>query len=130
MSPSRQTVVIADDHPMAREMAQQILESDYHVVATAEDGRGLLDVVAAHTPDIAIVDIRMPVMSGIAAIRRLVQEGCSTILIVMTVYAEPELVEEAFKAGAHGFVVKDRLKQDLKSAILTAQAGGQFVSPP
>ena len=95
----------------------------------AEDGQELIDAVEAHSPDLAIVDIRMPVVSGIEAIRRLMLKGCTTIPIVLTVYTEPELVEESLKAGARGFVLKSRLSQDLRPAILEAETGRQFVSP-
>lgn len=115
-------IVIADDHTMLREGLSQALDSlpDIQVIATAADGRELIDVLANLTPDVILVDIEMPRLSGIGALRRL--EGALPAIVV-TMHAEDEQRRKAAAAGAAGFLSKSAPLPDLAAAIRAVAAG-------
>jgi len=115
-------IVIADDHTMLREGLSQALDSlpDIAVLATAADGRELIDILDNATPDVILVDIEMPRLSGIGALRRL--EG-SVPAIVVTMHAEDAQRRKAAAAGASGFLSKSAPLPDLAAAIRAVAAG-------
>ncbi len=119
-------IVIADDHTMLREGLSQALDSlpDIQVIATAADGRELIDVLDNTTPDVILVDIEMPRLSGIGALRRL--EG-SVPAIVVTMHAEDAQRRKAAAAGAAGFLSKSAPLPDLAAAIRAVAAGEQLL---
>lgn len=119
-------IVIADDHTMLREGLAQALDSipDIAVLATAADGRELLEVLEKNTPDVILVDIEMPRLSGIGALRRL--EG-GPPAIVVTMHAEDEQRRKAAAAGAVGFLSKSAPLPDLAAAIRAAAAGEELL---
>lgn len=125
----RLSVVVADDHSMIHEMVAQLLGPEFDIVATARDGQELIDAVRAHEPDLAIVDLSMPRVSGIEAVRILADSGCKTIMIILTVDADPRVASAALDAGARGYVLKSRASTDLVHSIRQAQAGKRFVYP-
>ena len=115
-------IVIADDHTMLREGLTQALDSlpDIEVIATAADGRELIDILNDATPDVILVDIEMPRLSGIGALRRL--EG-AVPAIVVTMHAEDAQRRKAAAAGASGFLSKSAPLPDLAAAIRAVAAG-------
>lgn len=115
-------IVIADDHTMLREGLSQALDSlpDIAVVATAADGRELIEILDNTTPDVILVDIEMPRLSGIGALRRL--EG-AVPAIVVTMHAEDAQRRKAAAAGASGFLSKSAPLPDLAAAIRAVAAG-------
>ena len=115
-------IVIADDHTMLREGLSQALDSipDIEVIATAADGRELLTVLETVTPDVILVDIEMPKLSGIGALRRM--EG-TPLAIVVTMHADDDQRRKAAAAGAVGFLSKSAPLPDLAAAIRAVAAG-------
>ena len=121
-------VLLADDSPAMLYEARQILEPEFHVIETVENGEALLQAAAKLDPDIVILDISMPVLNGLEAARRLKREGSKARIVFLTVHEDWEFVEESFAAGAVGYVVKSRLATDLPVAVREALTGRTFVS--
>ncbi len=115
-------IVIADDHTMMREGLSQALDSipDIEVIASAADGRELLETLEHLTPDVILVDIEMPRLSGIGALRKL--QG-DPLAIVVTMHADDEQRKKAATAGAKGFLSKSAPLPDLAAAIRAVAAG-------
>ena len=125
----RPRVLVADDHgPMLASLVR-LLSTEYEVVAALLDGPAVLLATARHAPDVLVLDIAMPGMSGIAAARQLRDRGIVTKVVFVTMHHEREYVEESVRLGAVGFVVKDRLVADLLPAVREVLAGHTFVSP-
>src|SRR4051794_5094779 len=97
-------LLIADDDVPTQGAIRELLESEYEVVAVAPDGKTALDLAEQHQPDVVILDIRMPVLSGIAVARKLMRRAPVTRIVFVSTYAEPDYIEEAFRLGAHGYV--------------------------
>jgi DNA-binding NarL/FixJ family response regulator len=124
-------VVIADDQASVREGLVLLLGGlpDIEVVGSAADGEQALRVVADQTPDAILLDLRMPVLDGIAATRRLVAEHPRVAVVVLTTYVDEHLVLDALRAGARSYITKDADRTDIARA-LHAAAGGLVVVDP
>ena len=125
------TIVIADDQGMVRDGFRSLLsrEDDLEVVGEAANGQQALDVVRRLRPDVALMDIRMPVLDGISATRALVADGAPTRVLVLTTFDLDEYVFEALRAGASGFLLKDAPAADLVAAIRVVAAGDALLAP-
>lgn len=123
-------ILLADDHGMVREGLRRLIESrsDLAVVAEASDGREAVEQARSQRPDIAILDLWMPRLSGVDATRQLVREG-ATRVIVLTMHEGWSHVREALRAGAAGYVVKSAAASQLLEAVDAVRAGRAFVSP-
>ena len=121
-------VVVADDQPVicAGFAALLAAQPDLEVVGTAGDGAELVDLVAATTPDVALVDIRMPVMDGIEATRRLVAASATKVLI-LTTFDLDRYVFDALRAGASGFLLKDVTADRLVEAVRLVGDGAMLL---
>jgi DNA-binding NarL/FixJ family response regulator len=118
------TAVVADDHPVFVEGLVTVLEDrGIRVVATAADGAQALAAVAAHNPDVVLMDLSMPSMSGVEATRRVVAEHPATAVVVLTMSDDDESVFAALRAGARGYVVKGAKADDIVRAVTAAAAG-------
>ena len=126
---NRIRVLLADDHLAMVERIAQLLEPEFEIVDRVSDGRALLEAATRLEPDVLVVDISMPVLSGLEAARELRRTGSRSRIIFLTVHEEPEYVRGSFEAGASGYVVKTRLTSDLVAAIREALAGRSFISP-
>jgi DNA-binding NarL/FixJ family response regulator len=118
-------VVIADDEELVRTGLRMILsaEPDLEVLAEAVDGSDAVRLVAEHSPDVLLLDIRMPVMDGLAAMRELQAAGTRTSVVILTTFDADANVHEALAAGASGFLLKDAPAGQLVTAIRAAAAG-------
>ena len=125
----RPTVLVADDHGPMLATLIRLLSQEYHVVAALLDGPPVVQATARHAPDVLVLDISMPGMTGIAAARALRSRGLRTRIVFVTMHREPEYIAESTALGAVGFVVKDRLALDLLPAVRQVLAGQSFVSP-
>jgi DNA-binding NarL/FixJ family response regulator len=125
----RPRVLLADDHSMISEGLRNLLEPECEVVAMVSDGYALLKTARALRPDIVVVDITMPLLNGIDAIRQLTRSLPETHAIFLTMHADRAYLAEAFDAGAVGFVVKHAAADELWQAINAALMGGTYVSP-
>lgn len=124
-------VAVVDDQGMVRRGLVSLLgmEPDIEVVGEAGDGEAAIQLIEREKPDVALLDIRMPVMDGIEAMRRLTAAGVTTRLLALTTFDLDEYVFEALRAGASGFLLKDASVEELAAAIRTV-AGGEAVLAP
>jgi DNA-binding NarL/FixJ family response regulator len=125
------TVVIVDDQGMVRAGFRSLLstEEGIEVVGEAANGEEAVDVVSRLVPDVTLMDIRMPVLDGIAATRRLLESEVATRVIVLTTFDLDEYVFEALRAGASGFLLKDAPAEELAEAIRVVAAGDSLLAP-
>ncbi|MEF2527490.1 MULTISPECIES: response regulator transcription factor [Streptomyces] len=124
-------VVIADDEPLIRAGIRMILTSDpaIEVVAEASDGRQAVDLARAHTPDVVLLDIQMPVMDGLTALGELRRAAPEVRALVLTTFGEKENVLRALGQGSAGFLLKDSAPGELIGAVRAAAAGDAYLSP-
>lgn len=124
-------VVLVDDQALFRAGIRMLISSqpDLEVVGEASTGAEALDVVATASPDVVLMDIRMPVMDGVEATRRIVEAGIETRVLVLTTFDLDEYAFAALKAGASGFMLKDARPADLLNAIRNVAAGDAVVAP-
>jgi DNA-binding NarL/FixJ family response regulator len=127
MRPPR--VLLADDHEILADGLKSVLEPQYEVVGIALDGRALLEAAAKLQPDIIVLDIAMPVLNGLDAARQLKQRMPKVKLIFLTVNKDPYIVQEAFRAGASAFLLKQSAALELTEAIRQVLKGGTYVTP-
>ena len=118
---SRLRVVIADDQPMMRADFEAVLEAtgDIDVVAEASTGEGAVEAATRHACDVVLMDIRMPVMDGIEATRRLPRQR----VLILTTFGLDEYIIDALRAGASGFLLKDAPTQEVVQAVRAVAAG-------
>ncbi|MEW1658719.1 response regulator transcription factor [Streptomyces sp. NPDC093707] len=124
-------VLLADDEAMIRHGVRLILRhaEGIDVVAEAADGRAAVEEAAAHHPDVALVDIRMPVCDGLAAIAPLLALDPAPRVVMLTTFGDDDNVVRALREGAAGFLLKDEGPQELISAVRAAAAGDAVLSP-
>jgi len=122
-------VLLADDHKAMLERVKRLLDSEFEVVGAVDNGQALVDSATELNPDVLVVDISMPVLNGIDAVRQIRKLGSKARVIFLTVHEDPDMVPACFDAGALGFVVKSRLASDLIPAIQFALTNHTFVSP-
>jgi DNA-binding NarL/FixJ family response regulator len=125
------SVVIADDQALVRGGFRMILETqpDITVIGEAADGREAMSLVRELDPDVALMDIRMPEIDGIEAIRLLTRRGVVTRLLVLTTFDLDEYVYESLRAGASGFLLKDVAPEALAAAVRTVARGEALLAP-
>jgi DNA-binding NarL/FixJ family response regulator len=122
--------LVADDHPaMVEAICEVLVEHDIELVGRARDGEEALAKIEARKPDVAVVDLRMPRLSGVEIARRAGRSAPETGIILYTAYGERALLTEALDAGARGFVLKEAPLDDLVRAIETVAGGGTYVDP-
>ncbi len=128
---ARVRVLIVDDDPLVRTALTMMLTGadGIAVVGEAVDGATALDAIAAHHPDLVLMDIRMPRMDGLAATEALRRRAGAPEVIVLTTFAADEYVLRALRAGASGFLLKDTPPVQLVAAIKTVAAGDGILSP-
>jgi two-component system response regulator NreC len=123
-------VLLADDHSLLRQGLKTLLEKQgFQVVAEASDGQETLRSVEESQPDVAIVDLSMPVLNGIDAARELKKSSPKTKVIVLTQHDEDQYVREALLAGVEGYVLKSQAGDDLVQAIQEVCRGSVYLSP-
>ena len=124
-------VVLAEDQALVRAGLVTILRTDpgIDVVGEAGDGDEAVQLVAAHRPDVALLDVRMPRCDGLQATRRIVAENPATQVLVLTTFGQDDVVFEALQAGAQGFLLKDTRPEDLLSAVRAVAAGESRLDP-
>ncbi|EFC83680.1 response regulator transcription factor [Parafrankia sp. EUN1f] len=126
-------VVIADDQPLIRLGLKVLIETeaDLELVGEAENGLAALDLVRRVSPDVALLDIRMPGLDGLAALREITADPAlaATRVVIVTTFELDEYVFEALRNGASGFVLKDAEPADLLRAIRVVAAGESLLSP-
>lgn len=122
-------VVLADDHVLLLEAFCKLLEPKYDVVGTAADGREALREVAKTKPDVLVMDVSMPTMGGFAAAERLKRKHPDIKLVFLTVNEDPDMVAEAFRLGAKGYILKSSAASELFEVLEVVLKGGTYVTP-
>jgi len=122
-------VILVDDHPAVLRQTMQLLPDRFEIIETSQDGADLQAAVSELQPDILVLDITLPLFSGVELARRLRAAGHQTKIVFLTVHADPDYAWEAFEVGALGYVIKPRLASDLVPALEAVLAGQRFVSP-
>jgi DNA-binding NarL/FixJ family response regulator len=125
----RPRLLLADDHTLLLEGIRLLLEPEFELVGSVEDGQSLLIAAKTLKPDIILLDISMPALNGIDAARRLRKLLPSAKLIFLTMHADSDYVAEAFRAGAMGYLLKRAAASELKIAIREVIKGNHYVSP-
>ena len=123
------TVLLADDHRIILEGLKGLLADDFEVVGTVEDGRALLEKVQELHPDVIVVDIAMPLLNGIDAVKQIKKSGLDMKVVFLTMHHDAVYAKEAFEAGALGFVLKHSAPSELTTAIHEALKGNTYISP-
>jgi len=128
---SKSTVLVADDHGLLRTGVANIinLEPDLHVVAEAENGRQAVEAFERHRPDVTLLDLRMPVMEGVEAVRQIRERDPNARVIVLTTYDTDHDIARALKAGAKAYILKDISADDLINCIHDVLAGKTYLAP-
>jgi DNA-binding NarL/FixJ family response regulator len=128
--PETLRVVIADDHPVYRQgLAKLLTRSGVEVVAETANGQATIEAVEKTAPDVVVMDLNMPGMSGLEATTRLTERSPATRVLVLSVSAEEADVTNAIVAGATGYVLKDRPVEEVVDGIRAAAAGESLISP-
>jgi len=123
-------ILLADDHAIVRDGLRSLLSSDgLQVVAQATDGREAVRLAREHQPDLAILDVSMPILNGIDAAREIGSASPKTQAILLTVHSEDQYVMEAVRAGIRGYVLKTQVTEDLMRAIREVAGGALYLSP-
>ncbi|HET8953458.1 MAG TPA: response regulator transcription factor [Solirubrobacteraceae bacterium] len=124
-------VVIADDHAVVRSGLRLLLEAqeDMHVVAEAGDVPTALQVIRAHRPTVAVLDLNMPGGSGLDAIPSLRESTPQTAIVVLTMQDDPAFARQALQSGALGFVLKEAADEELLEAVKLAARGDTYLNP-
>ncbi|MFI6097963.1 response regulator [Lentzea sp. NPDC051213] len=124
-------VVLADDEPVVRFGVKAVLATakDIEVVAEAENGSEALDLVARHRPDVAVLDIRMPVLDGLDAATRIRERHPDTRTLVLTTFADDAYITRALGEGAAGFVLKTGDPQEIIAGVRAVATGAAYLSP-
>lgn len=124
-------ILIAEDHTILREGLRALLsaEPDFEVVGEAADGRDAIQGVQDMNPDLVLMDLSMPRMNGLEAIRELKKQNPDTKVVALTVHKTEEFIIATLKAGAEGYVLKDATNAELVSAIRNVSQGKRYLSP-
>jgi DNA-binding NarL/FixJ family response regulator len=124
-------VIVADDQALVRAGLRAILdnEPDITVVGEAADGAQAVELTRRHQPDVVLMDVRMPVLDGIAATRQIIDSGAKSKVLVVTTFDLDSYVYEALSAGASGFVLKDMPRDQLIAAVRTVAVGDSLLAP-
>jgi len=124
-------VLLVDDQALVRAGFRMILEArdEFEVVGEAENGHDAVELAAVTTADVILMDVRMPVLDGVAATRAILGAGSQARIIILTTFDLDEYVYEAIRAGASGFLLKDVRQADLLDAIRVVAAGEALLAP-
>jgi two-component system response regulator NreC len=125
------TIVLADDHPVVRSGLRLLLQGEpgMHVVGEVGDADAALNMLETRRPDVLVLDLNMPGLSSMSAIRQLVEAGATTRVVVLTMQDDPAYARDAMRAGAAGYVLKDAADEELVAAVRVAAGGGTYLNP-
>ena len=128
---SKLRILLADDHTVVRQGLRKVLEErpDWEVVAEAGDGREAVRQAEELEPDVAILDITMPLLNGVEATRQIVRRSPSTRVLVLTMHSDEAYVNQTLQAGATGYLLKESADVDLIQAVSAVSQGKSFFSP-
>jgi DNA-binding NarL/FixJ family response regulator len=127
----RLRILLADDHGLVRRGAREVLHSrrGWRVVGEAENGREAVEKAVELKPDVAVVDLGMPGLDGVEAVRQITQEVPNTKVLVLTMHDSPQMLRRALDAGASGYLLKSDLTDTLAKAVKAVVDGERFLAP-
>jgi len=126
---ARARVLLADDHRIVAEGLRALLEPEFELVGIVEDGRALLDSAEKLRPDVVVVDVSMPLLNGIEAVRQLKKKNKDIAVVFLTMHVDVTYAASAFEAGASGYVLKHSAPSELITAISSALKGRTYITP-
>jgi len=126
---NRTRLILADDHAMLTDALVNFIREDFDVVGVARNGRVMIELAKEKKPDVIVTDIAMPELNGIDAARLLRKEGNSAKLLFLSMHSDLPLVEEAFRAGASGYVLKLCSAEEFIKAIQSVARGAMYITP-
>lgn len=126
---NRIRLILADDHTMFAQGLESLLAEEFELLGTVGNGHDLVEAVHRLNPDVIIVDISMPGLNGFDAIRRIKENGNRSKVIFLTMHDDDTLVEEAFRCGGSGYVLKQAAGEELVEAIKQVAQGNRYVTP-
>ena len=124
-------IVIADDHQLVRQSIVSLIEKaeDMEVVGEAADGQETLGLVQRKRPDVAMLDIAMPLLNGIETTRRIQTLSVDTRVVILSMHSEEDVVRQALRCGASGYLLKNSVVEELLIAVRSANRGEIYLSP-
>ena len=124
-------IVIADDHQLVRQSIVSLIEKaeDMEVVGEAADGHEALNLVQRKRPDVAMLDIAMPLLNGIETTRRIQTLSVDTRVVILSMHSEEDVVRQALRCGASGYLLKNSVVEELLIAVRSANKGEIYLSP-
>ena len=122
-------ILLADDHRIFSEGLKGLLDPEYEIVGTVEDGRALVKEAERLRPDVIVCDISMPLLNGIEAVRQLKKADDRVKVVFLTMHPDVSFAALAFEVGAAGYVIKSSASRELNMAITSAMKGKTFLSP-
>src|SRR6476469_1580386 len=127
----RVRILLADDHTLVRQGLRKVLEErpEWEVVAEASDGREAVRLAEQHHPDVAILDVAMPLLNGIEATRQITRRVPATRVLILSMHADEAYVTQILQAGATGYLLKESADVGLMQAVNAVSAGKSFFSP-
>lgn len=125
----RPRILLADDHKIVLEGLKSLLEPEFEIIGTAEDGRALVAIAQKLRPDVIVADISMPLLNGIEAARQIKEVDKEIKIVFLTMHLEATYAASALEAGASGFVLKHSAPSELIVAIREAMRGRTYVTP-
>lgn len=122
-------VLIVDDHPMVAEGIEAILETydDLDVIGVLTNGQAAIDQVATMQPDVILLDLNMPQVNGLSATEIILEKRPETRILILSMHDSPEYISTALNHGAKGYILKDVPTEEIKTAIDTVMAGGEYL---
>jgi DNA-binding NarL/FixJ family response regulator len=124
-------IIIADDHPMMRSGVKSVLVTDpqIEIIAEAKDGEEAYNLIKKYLPDVALLDVEMPKLTGLEIARRVIAENIKTKIIFLTMYKEDDMFNEAMDSGAYGYVLKENAVEDVLESVKTVAENRYYISP-
>lgn len=123
-------VLIAEDHPIMRDLLRRALEKpgDMEVVAVERNGEKAVNKAILHHPDVAVIDIGIPIMDGVKATKELLEHSPETRVLICSGHNAPEYIKKSLEAGAFGYILKDFISQDLIAGVRAVYEGRPYFS--
>src|SRR5690554_4916106 len=124
------SIIIADDHPLLlKGLRDFLVEKDYNLIGSGKDGREAYNLIVHEKPDIAILDIQMPYMSGIEIAQKCANQNIETKIVLITLHKEKELYQKAKELNIYGYILKEFALEEIEICIAKVRDGKSFFSP-